>query len=255
VVDEKLLANIYSGMMPDACYPLHLVFSQLQAEAELRVLRVGQQLGQFGATCEGLRSARGQIVVVLDGDLQDPPEIIPDLVQRLDSAADTTRVVFAVKTNRDDSLPVRFGAMAYNFIIRRILGADLPQGAGSYCAMRSELSEMVAQTPNQKVNIASILASTSAGWDTVTYVKGARKHGLSKIGLFGLAQEAVGSMIAIGIRPRILVIFCSVFLLGAGYLSLFEWGERVRYLGLGATVIGCASALGAVAMMSRFNRQ
>ena len=61
--------------------------------------------GQWGATRAGLAVARGETVVVMDGDLQDPPELLPQLIQAWRGAPDA--VVFAVKRSRQDALWMR----------------------------------------------------------------------------------------------------------------------------------------------------
>lgn len=153
-------------------------------------VRLPSNRGQLGATLEGLRRARGEVVVVLDGDLQDPPEVIPSLVAALRPGLD---VVYAVKARRDDPTWFLAGRLGYRAALRA-LRVDLPSGAGSYCAMTGGMARRVAGFPLRDANLAAILASLGARCATVPYDKEARRDGPSRVGPVGLAREALGSL-------------------------------------------------------------
>ena len=78
----------------------------------LRVVRLEQNSGQYGATRAGLKAAAGEWVVVLDGDLQDPPELIPKLFD----AARESDCVFAIKTARAETGFLRLGHSGFHLI-------------------------------------------------------------------------------------------------------------------------------------------
>lgn len=158
--------------------------------ADVTNVRLARNRGQLGATLEGLRRARGEIVVVLDGDLQDPPEVIPALVAALGPGLD---VVYAVKADRHDPAWFLAGRLGYRALLRA-LRADLPSGAGSYCAMTGGMARRVAGFPLRNANLAAILASLGARAATVPYDKAARRDGDSRVGPAGLVREALGSL-------------------------------------------------------------
>jgi len=170
-------------------------------DPRLRPHRLSANRGQLGATCAGLALARGGLVGVIDGDLQDPPERIPALVEALEAAGPEIEVAFAVKRRRDDPLWFRGGRLGYQ-LLQRLLAPELPAGAGAYCVMRAPLAARVAALAPAKANLAAVLAALGARGVAVPYDKEARYDGHSRVGPAGLVREALGSLALISAPGR-----------------------------------------------------
>lgn len=162
-----------------------------RAGVPLRLTRLPENRGQWGATREGLARARGALVVVLDGDLQDPPELIPRLVDAWDGARGGA--VFAVKTRRNDPAWFRVGVAGYR-ILQAALGSRIPRGAGSYSLLSAELAARLARLDLTDVNLAAAVTALRVRTASVPYERNARVHGVSRVGPAGLAREALGSL-------------------------------------------------------------
>ena len=197
----------------------------------LRVLHLPQNCGQFGATRSGLREARGSSVVVLDGDLQDPPEEIPRLVAAMGAAR--SDVVFAVKASRQDPGWMKLAVKAYN-LVQRLGGRSWPSGAGSYCIMTADYAARVARLHLKEANLAAALLALGARAATMPYRRETRWDGTSHIGIPGLTREAIGSMALTGSLPRLLGAAAIVL----GILGALAGGRRGRGLGVAAVVSG-----------------
>ncbi len=174
-----------------------------------RLLRLPSNHGQLGATRAGLADARGQWVVVLDGDLQDPPEHVPALW----AARSHHPVVFATKRRRAEGACFRVGRAGYGLLGR--LGAPIPPGAGSFCLMRRELADRVAATRIDHANLAALLAALGARGPSVPYDKVARYDDQSRVGAAGLAREALGSLWLTGALGRLALLVGALALAGA----------------------------------------
>lgn len=168
------------------------------ADARLRPIRLERNAGQFGATQAGLRAARGAQVLVLDGDLQDPPEHIPQLVAALAAAGPDVAAVFAVKTRRDDPQLFMLGQALFHALQRWLSAVAVPPGAGSYCLMRAAVARRVATAPLRHANLSAVVALVAhAGGgrlDVVPYEKQARYDEQTRVGWRGLVAEAVESL-------------------------------------------------------------
>jgi len=167
---------------------------ELADDAHVRPVWLDRQHGQFGATKEGLRAARSPKVVVLDGDLQDPPERIPLLVASLGEAPHEDLVVFGVKSSVGGPAWFRIGRYGYH-AIQRALPSQIPAGAGSYCAMSLSMARRVADVPVRDANLAAVLVALGARPKTVPYEKATRYDERSRVGPVGLAREALGSLL------------------------------------------------------------
>src|SRR5262249_39966817 len=112
------------------------LLTDLARDGRVRPCRLPSNVGQFRATQAGLLAARGSWVVVLDGDLQDPPEQIPRLVDALSAAAPSVLAVLAVKSERDDPRLFMMGQFLFHRLQHALSRVALPRAAGSYCLMR-----------------------------------------------------------------------------------------------------------------------
>ena len=169
---------------------------------DVHVVTLGDNLGQFRATCAGLSATTGEQIVVLDGDLQDPPELIGELVAALGDGD----VAFAVKTSRVDPSWFRVGRWGYRLLARLGRGVP-PSGAGSYCVMSRKLAMQIAESPLRSANLSAVIVSLAEGratWRTVDYAKAERYDGRSRVGPVGLVKEALGSLRATGALSRLM---------------------------------------------------
>ena len=168
----------------------------------IQVVSLSENVGQFRATCAGLAVATAEAVAVLDGDLQDPPETLPALLDALGGG----ELAFAVKTRREDPLWFRVGRGVYRALATLGQGVP-PSGAGSYCVMERRLAQRVAESPWKAANLASVVVTIAEGtgpWPQVEYAKSARYDGRSRVGFWGLVEEALGSLRVTRALQRIL---------------------------------------------------
>ncbi len=189
----------------------------LARDGRVRSCRLGSNAGQFRATQVGLREAQGIWVLVLDGDLQDPPEEIPRLVDALSDAAPSVLAVLAVKSRRDDPVVFMLGQSVFHRLQQAFSRVAWPRGAGSYCVMRRAVARRVAQAELQRANVAAVVAvavhTLGGELATVPYDKGRRYDRRTRVGWRGLVAEAVGSLTVTGALPRLLAL--AAIVLGA----------------------------------------
>ena len=184
-----------------------------ELSAPVRVIHLAANRGQLGATLEGLRAASGEVCVVLDGDLQDPPEFIPALV---DALVDRRDVVFATKRRRHDPVWFRIARAVYGGLLRVPGAAPLPPGCGAFCAMRREVAKRVARTNPSAGNLAALVGAHRPSFATLEYDKAARYDDHSRVGGLGLVREAYFSLLLTGALPA----WAALAALGLAFMGL-----------------------------------
>lgn len=162
---------------------------------KIRVVFNSTNLGQFRSAQSGLLASKGRYVISLDGDLQDPPELIPKLAASIPDLEDDHDVVFAVKSDHERNERWWFlaGKSLFNLAII-LLGSSMPKGAGSYVLISRALASKVLAVSVGNVNLAPILIALGAKPQTVSYVKGARYDATSRVGFRRLVVEGLTSL-------------------------------------------------------------
>ncbi|MEW6491165.1 MAG: glycosyltransferase family 2 protein [Cyanobacteriota bacterium] len=106
-----------------------------------------RNFGHQVAVTAGLNFVRGQVIVVMDADLQDPPELIPVLVETWRQGY---QVVYAQRTQRKkESLFKRLPAYVFYRILRRLADIDIPLDAGDFCLMDRKVVDVLNSMPER----------------------------------------------------------------------------------------------------------
>ncbi len=140
----------------------------------VRLLRLAGNHGQDGAIREGLRATRGSSVVVLDGDLQDPPEALAVLWPRLAEGYDA---VFADRRGRYEKSLRLVTSRVYRRVMEWI--GDLPRGAGLYVLMNARTAAATAATTTTPIYMLAALAATRGRFTSVNVQRSPRLDGVS----------------------------------------------------------------------------
>ena len=177
-----------------------LLARERQSWAQLRVVRLRANAGHQAAISAGLERARGELVVTIDADLQDPPELIADMVRL--ARAESLDVVYAVRDDRTtDTRFKRVTASGYYDTMRR-LGADHgPSNAGDYRLMSRATVEAVTALPEHHRVLRLVVPSLGFPSGVLTYRRDARAAGRSKYPLSSMVRLALDSITGASIAP------------------------------------------------------
>jgi glycosyltransferase involved in cell wall biosynthesis len=144
-------------------------------------LHLGRNVGQTAAMMAGFDHARGNVIVSLDGDLQNDPRDIPALVQKLDEGYD---LVCGWRRQRQDKLLLRkVPSWVANRLIRRLTGVPITDNGCSLKAYRRELLDRIPLYAEQHRFIPALSASVGARIAEMPVRHHARRFGESKYGI------------------------------------------------------------------------
>jgi polyisoprenyl-phosphate glycosyltransferase len=210
-----------------------------QEDVRLRLLRLSRNFGHQIALSAGLDHARGDAVVSMDGDLQDPPELIPDLVESWLEGAD---VVFAVRRRREGETWFKLAtASAFYKLINSVSSVDIPEQAGDFRLLSRRALDALLAMPERARYLRGMSSWIGFRQSQVEYTRDARRAGQTKYPLrrmLHFAGDAVTSFSATPIR----------FVAGLGFASValclvaLAWSLYVR-LFTDQTVAGWTSVM------------
>jgi polyisoprenyl-phosphate glycosyltransferase len=201
------------------------------ADARVHGVSLSRNFGKDAAIFAGLAEARGEAVIVMDGDLQHPPEVLPELIAAWHGGAE---VVEGVKRSRPDQpLRVRLGARLFNRAFTRFADVDLTEATDLRLLSRDAVDALL-RLPEHAVFFRG--TSTWIGFERaqVSFDVAPRPTGASRWSLRALTAFAIRSLTSFTSAPLHLVTLAGLafaafsVLLGAQTLITWFRGESVE---------------------------
>ena len=208
----------------------------------LRVVDLSRNFGKEAALSAGLGEARGDAVIPLDADLQDPPELIVQMLEKWEAGAE---VVLAHRVNRDtDGFLKRFTARCFYRVHNALSEPSIPENVGDFRLMDRRVVDVLLSLPESRRFMKGLFAWVGFRTESVGYERQERSAGSTKFSgwkLWNLALEGITSFSTVPLRAWTYVGGL-VALLALAYGALLI----VRTLVLGVDVPGYASLMTAV---------
>ena len=115
-----------------------------EQDPRIKIIEFSRNFGHQLAVTAGLEAAQGKLVVVMDDDLEDPPEVLPSFIAKLREGYD---VVYGVRRKRKRSLAHRFLYSAFYRVLARVVEIDVPYDSGDFCIMRDSVVQTLNAMP------------------------------------------------------------------------------------------------------------
>ncbi|MBL7253327.1 glycosyltransferase family 2 protein [Actinoplanes sp. LDG1-01] len=224
---------------------------------QLRVVRLRRNAGHQNALTAGLHRARGRYVVSIDVDLQDPPEVIADMLRLAESEG--LDVVHGVRTDRSTDSPFkRWTAGLYYRLIRRVVGAAVPHNAGDFRLLSRTTVDALTELPEQLPVYRLLVPWLGLPSGEVPYARQVRAAGRSKYPLAKMIRLALDSITGFSAAPLRVATWLGCagialcFVMAAAVLGAYLWGSVVpgwtsmfvALVFLGALQLLCLGLLG-----------
>ena len=210
-------------------------------DPRVRAVRLSRNFGHQAALAAGLQHVAGRAVVVLDADLQDPPELIPELVARW---REGFQVVYAQRRQRErEGWIKRWTAWVYYRVLRRLTRFEIPADTGDFCLMDRAVVDLLNSMPERNRYIRGLRAWVGFRQTAVRYTRPPRYAGEPKYsfgGSFGLALNGILSLSKVPLRLATyfgLLVSAASFLLGLWYVAERMAGRTDFVRGWASTVV------------------
>jgi glycosyltransferase involved in cell wall biosynthesis len=206
-----------------------------------KILTLSRNFGHQTALSAGIDHASGAAVVLMDGDLQDPPELIPDLVAKWREGYD---VVYAIKGKRKEGVLKRAGFRLFYRMLSRLASVELPLDAGIFSIMDRRTVEILRSMPERNRYISGLRAYSGGRQTGIRFERGARYAGAPRQTTRKLARLALDALFSFSYVPLRLATYVG---LGASAIA-FAFLATVLYFKLftDLAITGWASVMSAV---------
>jgi len=197
-----------------------LILTQLQlVDPHMRVLLLSRNFGHQIAVTAGLEEAAGDAVVIIDADLQDPPEVIPQMVGLWRDGND---VVYGVRIERPGESAFKlWTAKVFYRLINRLSETKMPFDAGDFRLLDRRVVEVVNAMPERARFLRGMVSWAGFRQVELPYERAARHAGESKYPLRKMVHFAMDGIISFSLVPLKLAIwmgFLSIWIAVAGII-------------------------------------
>jgi undecaprenyl-phosphate 4-deoxy-4-formamido-L-arabinose transferase len=198
---------------------LEILRSYTDEDARVRVVELARNFGQHSALLAGFRTSRGDVVVTLDADLQNPPEEIPRL---LDAIAQGNDVVGGWRAERQDSRYRKLASQMHNRITSAIVGVPMHDYGCMLRAYRRHIVDTVVACDEKAAFVPALANSFAKRVAEIPVTHAERHDGESKYNLFRLAHLSLNLITGFSNFPiqAMSLAAVGIFLLDAVFVTL-----------------------------------
>jgi polyisoprenyl-phosphate glycosyltransferase len=170
-----------------------------EKDARVRVVKLSRNFGHQPAISAGIKTAKGDAIVIMDGDLQDPPE---ELHRFLDKWREGYEVVYAVRTKRKEGFFKKIAYSTFYRLLAWISDIEIPLDSGDFCVMdRKVVNVLVHEMPEQLRFVRGMRAFAGFKQVGVTYERAERAAGEVKYTFKKLVQLALDGLFGFSSFP------------------------------------------------------
>lgn len=234
---------------------LELLEAEAAKDSRVRVLGLARNFGHQIAVTAGLDHAAGEAVILIDGDLQDPPELIHEMIERWQAGHD---VVYAVRSEREgESRFKKLTALVFYRLIYRITDVDIPLDTGDFRLLDRKVVDALNAMREHNRFIRGMTSWVGFRQTGVRYVRQARHAGETKYPLGKMLRFAMDAITGFSWFPLQVMIYFSLFLgvlsvLSVPVIALLRLSLGPGFLGGQVTTIVMLLLLGAFQLFFLF---
>ncbi|MBB6520075.1 glycosyltransferase family 2 protein [Pseudoteredinibacter isoporae] len=215
----------------------------------VRGIRFSRNFGKESAIQAGIDHAKGQAIILIDADLQDPPELIPDMIAAWKSGFDVVNMQRECRGK--EGLAKRFSAKLFYRTIAKLNGRlHYPNEVSDFRLIGKEVIDSLKQTSESSRSFKSMVSWCGYKSIELQYKRDERFAGETKWNLWSLSDLAIESIMSVSRKPLRLFSFSAAFLFFVCiFLNLYSFWQGafsasvfallvISFLGLGLAMIG-----------------
>jgi dolichol-phosphate mannosyltransferase len=212
---EAVFVN--DGSVDNSLAEMREIKDEIGSRADVVILDFARNFGHQAAVTAGIENTTGDVVLIMDTDMQDDPAVIPAMVDKWRAGAE---VVFATRTSRREPLLVRFLFSTYYRVFSSITPIEIPHAAGNFGLIDRRVADEIRHLPEHNRYYPGLRAWVGFRQDGVDAPRRGRSGGNSRVGLIGLAGLAFDAFFGFSVLPLRLAFAAAVLLALAGVIGI-----------------------------------
>ncbi len=210
------------------------------SDSRFTALHFSRNFGHQAAVTAGLHAAKGDCAVIIDADLQDPPELIVEMMEKWHQEFD---VVYAQRRARAGEGPLKRGtAFLFYRTLRKLTEVEIPPDAGDFCLLDRKVIDVLNSMPERNRYVRGLRAWVGFRQTAVEFDRAERFAGETKYPIRRMIALAFDGIFSLSKAPLRLAIYFGFLVSGISFLlGLFFIFEKIA--GTFGTVPGWASTI------------
>jgi len=189
-----------------------------QKDDRVRVVSLSRNFGHQLAVTAGLEHARGDAVVIIDADLQDPPEVIGEMIERW---RDGYQVVYGLRVRRaGETTFKRWSAKLFYRLLNRLSEIEIPPDVGDFRLLDRQVVDVLLAMPERDRFLRGMISWVGFKQVAVIYDREPRRAGESKYPLVKMLGFALDSVISFSFAPLRLAIWVGFGAIAAAFAGI-----------------------------------
>lgn len=186
----------------------------------VKLLELSRNFGQQAAISAGFDHAEGRALINLDSDLQDPPELIPEMVKYWRAGYD---VVYAQRAKRRDRVSKRFASFIFYRLLSTLSATEIPWDTGDFRLVDRKVADQLKRLPEKSRFLRGLIPWLGFKQIGIVANREARQVGESTYTLRKLVGLAFDGLLSFSVAPLYLVLFLGCVLVMAGLVAIIAW--------------------------------
>lgn len=178
---------------------LEILLSLVREDEHVKVINFSRNFGHQAAITAGIENATGDAIITIDADLQDPPEIIVDMIREYEKGYD---IVYAKrKSRKKDTFFKRETAKLYYKILNKLSDIKIPENVGDFRLISKRVQEVFIKLPEKDRYVRGMFAWMGFNQTMVEFDRASRYAGKTKYPLSKMIKLALSGIVGFSTKP------------------------------------------------------
>ncbi len=192
----------------------------MRSDARVVIVPFTRNFGHQAAVTAGLMEAAGDAVVVIDADLQDPPEVILTMIEQWRSGYE---VVFGIRAARRESWPKQLAYLSFYRLLRALADIDVPRDSGDFALIDRKALDVLNALPERNRFVRGLRAWIGFRQIGVAYERPARAAGVTKYSWLKLLKLSFDGIFSLSVKPLSVVFWLGLASSVGALLAFFGY--------------------------------
>ena len=225
---------------------VEIITAQAKQHPSIKLLKLSRNFGHQEAITAGLAHCSGDAVIVMDGDLQDPPEVLPLFIEKWQEGYE---VVYAIREKRKEHIFKKIAYYIFYRLMRYLSNIEIPLDSGDFSLMDRKVVDLLNKIPEKNRFIRGIRSWLGFRQTGIAYERHARFAGVPKYNLTKLFLLAYNGLTSFSTRPVKVATHIGLLFTGVSFFGIV-WLLYHKLILKTEVIEGWASTLFAVLFLS-----